>query len=226
MQLYHRATLNNGVSLSIQAHYGAYCQPRKDDAVSYTEVEIGFPSEEIELINEYKEIPGSSYKKAVYPYVPVEKVRQVIESAGGLKTLSPIPPGILTREDYAEVYKRCSERIPLFYRASWLERKTELQKTGIDFTPHKWCFEIYTFMDDALIKDALRHWAEFRIDEMDEWGVDDQPNDEDTYEHYKKSIKGWDEGYSLEERLALIKKQLNEDINLKFSHEDWLMDRD
>ena len=81
-------------------------------------------------------------------------------------------------------------------------------------------------MDDALIKDALRHWAEFRRDEMDEWGIDDQPDNEDTYEHYKKSIEGWNDNYTLDKRLSLIKKQLDEDINLKFSHDDWLMDRD
>ncbi|MED5369002.1 MAG: hypothetical protein VX978_05865 [Pseudomonadota bacterium] len=47
-----RTTLNqqvvcaDGFSMSVQAHNGAYCSPRIDNAESYDEVEVGFPSSE------------------------------------------------------------------------------------------------------------------------------------------------------------------------------------
>lgn len=225
MSYYHQITLNDGTTLSVQAHYGAYCEPRKDDAEVYTEVEIGFPSREIQLIDEYKEMRGASYKNQVYPYVPVSVVREVIKSAGGLKTLSPIPPGILTREDYIDIYERCSEKIPSSYKEDWLKRKAEIQSFGLELDAHKWCFEIYTFMSDCLIKDALDKWARIRIDQLDEWGVEDQPNNVDAYAHYKKSIKGWNDNYPLQERLDLIQNQIKADIRLKCSHDDWEMGR-
>lgn len=225
MQLYHRTTLNNNVTLSIQANSGAYCEPRQDYAGFYSEVEIGFPSEEIELISKYKEIAGASYKESVYPYVPVSVVRKLIKGAGGLKTLSPIPPGILTREDYIQVYNRCSDAVPPSYKDAWLERKAQIQSFGLDLDAHKWCLEIYTFMADCLIKEALDKWVEFRIVEMQEWGIDNKPKNLDAYTHYKNSIEGWDDSFSLEKRLDLIQEQTKADIRLKCSHDDWEMGR-
>ena len=225
MSKYYRIMLNDGTSFSVQASSFNYCQPRVDDADCYSEVEIGFPSVEIQLIAKYKEIPDYFYGDSVYPFVPVEIVRQVIKSAGGLKTLSPIPPGILLREDYADLYKRCSEKIPPSYKAEWLLRKKELQDIGADLSPHQWYLEIHSFMDSALIKNALNHWVEFRTEEMQEWEIDNIPDDVDPYEHYKKFINGWSEKYPLNIRLSLIKSQLDEDIQTVTSHEDWLMYR-
>lgn len=64
----------NGVeySVSIQASYGAYSEPRKDNCEHYREVELGFPnflfSER--FINKFAECREEP-KETVYPYVPV-----------------------------------------------------------------------------------------------------------------------------------------------------------
>ena len=42
-QRYERVQCANGFSMSVQAHDGAYCDPRVDGAASYQQVEIGFP---------------------------------------------------------------------------------------------------------------------------------------------------------------------------------------
>ena len=149
MSYYFRAILNNGVSLSIQADCGAYCNPRKDDATSYTEVEVLFPSEEIELISKYKEF-DESCDKSVYRYVPVEVVRQVIRSAGGLKTLSPLPPGILDRAMYVDIYRRCSSAISSSHKEEWLKKKSELLNSGKFISMHEWCVLIYQFMESKI----------------------------------------------------------------------------
>ena len=221
MPYYYHATLNNGVTLSIQANVFNKCEPKRDNVVAYTKVEIGFPSEEIDLLTPYKENPNASASKTVFPYVPVEIVQKIIKSAGGLKTLSPIPPGILTREEYADIYKRCSEAIPQVYKADWLEEKASLMINN----PHEWCVAIYNFMDKARVELALDKWALFREEHMDGWRVDNIPKGVDTYTHYKSCIQGWDEDLPLERRLDLISKQLWDDINLQDSYDEWLAEK-
>ena len=45
----------DGFSMSVQAHGGAYCSPRVENAERYDEVEIGFPSESEPLLLRYME---------------------------------------------------------------------------------------------------------------------------------------------------------------------------
>lgn len=76
----------DGFTISVQAGYGVYCTPRKKlEDGNYSTVELGFPSEEDELIMEYAE--SEDYTFTVYPYVPIEVVEQLIEKHGGIKDL-------------------------------------------------------------------------------------------------------------------------------------------
>ena len=43
----------DGFTMSVQANEGAYCTPRLDEAGSYTEVEVGFPSHTESLLLHY-----------------------------------------------------------------------------------------------------------------------------------------------------------------------------
>ena len=81
-----RLHCNDGFSMSVQAHDGAYCSPRTDPADTdyYFEVEVGFPSDREELLMEYVE-DYDNPTKTVYGYVPVEVVQEVIEKHGGIK---------------------------------------------------------------------------------------------------------------------------------------------
>ena len=81
-----RLYCNDGFSMSVQAHDGAYCSPRTDPAYTdyYFEVEVGFPSEREELLMEYVE-GYDNPTGTVYGYVPVEVVQEVIEKHGGSK---------------------------------------------------------------------------------------------------------------------------------------------
>ena len=74
----------DGFKMSVQASKYHYCDPRINLwSGQYNEVEIGFPSEEEPLINEYAESPGE-WTGTVYGYVPVEIVDAVIEKHGGI----------------------------------------------------------------------------------------------------------------------------------------------
>jgi len=102
-----RVFCKDGYSVSIQASEYHYCEPKysqippknngrwliyngswflpgeffSPDYIPYKTVELGYPSEADELINEYGD--GDDYTNAVYAYVPVEVVEQLIEKHGG-----------------------------------------------------------------------------------------------------------------------------------------------
>ena len=105
-----RLTCNDGYSVSIQASEHTYCTPRytqyqdgdiwhvingnffdygekprnftSENYIPYEAVELGFPSEADELINEYAE--DDDYTDTVYGYVPVDIVEKLIEKHGGI----------------------------------------------------------------------------------------------------------------------------------------------
>jgi len=82
----------DGFTMSVQAHYGAYCTPRINGADKYEEVEVGFPSNREELIMTYAEEPDSP-TQTVYAYVPVQVVTNVLAKHGGIVE-GELPAGI------------------------------------------------------------------------------------------------------------------------------------
>ena len=93
-----KSTLNqpvicaDGFKMSVQAHVGAYCSPRTNDANNYSEVEIGFPTAKEPLLMEYCEEPEDP-TGAVYGYVPSQVVVNVIAKHGGMVE-GEVPAGI------------------------------------------------------------------------------------------------------------------------------------
>jgi hypothetical protein len=77
-----RLTCQDGFSMSVQASPTHYSTPR-DIVDEYTAVEIGYPSQEEELILEWAE-DSDNPTGTVYGWVPVEVVEQVILNHGGL----------------------------------------------------------------------------------------------------------------------------------------------
>ena len=83
---------SDGFEMSVQVGFSLYSTPKKI-AKRYTEVEIGFPSEHEQLIEEYAE--GSfdevpDYTDTVYPYVPVKIVDKVLKKHGGIDLLETL----------------------------------------------------------------------------------------------------------------------------------------
>lgn len=77
-----RLFCKDGFSISVQASEFTYCSPRKDKAWPYSEVELGFPSEEDPLIESFAEDPDTI--ETVFPFVPIEIVNSLIEKHGGI----------------------------------------------------------------------------------------------------------------------------------------------
>ena len=80
-----RLYCNDGYSISVQASEFHYCSPRINGAQDYESVELGFPSEEDELINEFAD-GGFDYTDTLYGNVPIEIVEKLIEKHGGIRT--------------------------------------------------------------------------------------------------------------------------------------------
>lgn len=92
MKLNQKITCADGFSMSVQAHNGAYCSPRINNAESYEEVEVGFPSSVEPLLMDWcedKEDPTGT----VYGYVPTQVVTNVIAKHGGVVE-GEVPAGV------------------------------------------------------------------------------------------------------------------------------------
>jgi hypothetical protein len=75
---------NDGFKMSVQGSRTHYCSPRST-VEAYSEMEIGFPSEQEDLIMEYAESPETP-TDTVYGYVPCDIIQSVIEKHGGINT--------------------------------------------------------------------------------------------------------------------------------------------
>ena len=81
----------DGYSFSCEANKWAHCNPRELGAYPYSSVELGFPSDQDELIDIYAEDKDPGFDcvtgdvDAVYPYVLVQTVIKLIKKHGGFK---------------------------------------------------------------------------------------------------------------------------------------------
>lgn len=77
-----RIVCKDGFTLWVQASSSHYCEPQNDTG-PYTEVEVNYPSEEVECLAPY----ASGYERAsdeIYHNVPVAVVERLIELHGGV----------------------------------------------------------------------------------------------------------------------------------------------
>ena len=79
-----RIVCNDGFSVSVQGSNFHYCTPREnllDD--DYSEVELGYPSVEDDVISDYAEDPRD-LTQTVYPFTPIEVVEELVAKHGGI----------------------------------------------------------------------------------------------------------------------------------------------
>ena len=78
-----RVRCADGFSISVQANKYAYCNPRITYPGEYTKVELGYPSEPDELIEEYAE-DWDDLTNTAYGYVRIKIVDKLLEKHGGI----------------------------------------------------------------------------------------------------------------------------------------------
>ena len=85
MEIRPQINCADGFTISVQASENHYCTPRENlNDGSYTELELGFPSEKVDSLYEYAEEPTNP-TETVYAYVPIELVEKIISEHGGIK---------------------------------------------------------------------------------------------------------------------------------------------
>lgn len=93
MKRNERVVCADGFSMSVQAGVCKYCQPRVSDAPKYDLVEVWFPTTEESILMPYAKT-SENPTDAVYAYVPVELVTNVIVKHGGMVS-GEVPPGVI-----------------------------------------------------------------------------------------------------------------------------------
>ena len=84
---YKRVDCADGFSFSVQARSSeCYCEPKGSEG-PYSSCEVGYPSEEEELLLPFDHGDG------VYGWVDVDVIRAVIERHGGM-VQGTLPPGV------------------------------------------------------------------------------------------------------------------------------------
>jgi len=89
----NRVVCKDGFSMSVQAHEGAYCSPRVNNAETYTAVEVGYPNRLENLLMPWCE-DDTRPCDTVYGYVPCHRVSLVITKHGGMVE-GEVPNGVL-----------------------------------------------------------------------------------------------------------------------------------
>lgn len=87
-----RVVCKDGFSMSVQGHDGAYCYPRKNNAETYTEVEVGYPNMYEPLLMQWVE-DETRPCDTVYAYVPRQIIALVIAKHGGMVE-GDLPSGV------------------------------------------------------------------------------------------------------------------------------------
>lgn len=79
-----RIICNDEFSISVQASEFHYCTPRiTSNTIDYEEVEAGYATSEEKDLEPYMESPNY-YTNAVYGYVPVNIINDIITKHGGI----------------------------------------------------------------------------------------------------------------------------------------------
>ena len=83
----------DGFSMSVQANEFAYCSPRVNDAIKYTSVEVGYPSQAEPMLMEWIDGDDKHPTNTVYGYVPAGRISLICVKHGGIVS-GELPAGI------------------------------------------------------------------------------------------------------------------------------------
>ena len=92
MKLNENIVCKDGFTMSVQAHEGAYCHPRIDNAEHYEEAEVGYPSQYESILMPWVENEERPLN-TVYGYVPASRISLVCAKHGGIVS-GELPAGI------------------------------------------------------------------------------------------------------------------------------------
>lgn len=121
-------------------------------------------------------------------------------------------------------YKKLRATLSPEQREEWRDREKWYTDTNNPhyhyhkhITPEQWLNSLKAFVVTADWFDAHKAWISYRRMNPAFWGEDYNPFN---------NIKGYDEKKTTQEKTDLLRRQLQSDISLEASFEDWSFDRD
>lgn len=76
----------DGFEMSVQGHWGGYCEPRGDFEPQYRSVEVSTAPQAEQLLVAHG---GTDYDEfSIYGYVPIELIEKIVVKHGGLQSLT------------------------------------------------------------------------------------------------------------------------------------------
>ena len=98
-RIFQHMTAADGFTVSVQANYGAYCEPRVDGGGPYTHVEAGKASALDRLLMAWCEAAADGWESSIYPYVPIEVIDTVLAMHDAAKRFADRDPEALALVD-------------------------------------------------------------------------------------------------------------------------------
>jgi len=77
-------TCKDGFKMSVQASETHYCEPRQSRLDYYYSFEVGYPTEDENLLFQYADDPENPHDSSVFGYVPAYILDEIIEKHGGV----------------------------------------------------------------------------------------------------------------------------------------------
>ena len=155
---------NDGFTMSIQAGWGIYSNPQITGKIKYYAVEIGFPSNEENLITKYAE-NKVDLTETVYAYVPIEIVDNVIRKHNGINLIKTFKKEMITFDEL-QTETRMFTGTSGWYRFSPLSKLTITD--GIKYITDKykcyWILDIITSYQNKFPMFELQVW-EIKVNE-------------------------------------------------------------
>ena len=84
-KLRRKIVCKDNFTMSVQASEYHHCAPKVDGIdISYSHVEVGFPTEKEDLLMDYIDGDDNKPTETVYSYVPASVIINVIDKHGGM----------------------------------------------------------------------------------------------------------------------------------------------
>jgi hypothetical protein len=117
----------------------------------------------------------------------------------------------MTIETLRTEFREVRKTIPFTYQQGWSEYQDRLLELDTPPTPIEWVQQIRKYAEESRLSSAKGRWESLRSSNPVGWGEDLSLS----------QIVGWSEDLPIPYQIALIEKQIREDLKVQLDYEDW-----
>ncbi len=120
----------------------------------------------------------------------------------------------MTIEQLRTEFRTIRNQLGTSDREDWLEIQKAFEMLDDPPTPIEWVQQLQKFADEKAYENALSAWERYRHDEEAGWGLADV-----------NQITGWSNDLPNATKATLLRQQLNYELSVQFSYEDYMADK-